>query len=180
MDSTKISELQRLIDESSYIVFFGGAGVSVESGIPDFRSVDGLYNQKYKYNPETILSSTFFYGNPKEFYRFYKDKMLCLDNLPNTCHLYLSKLEKQGKLKAVITQNIDGLHQKAGSKEVLELHGSIHRNTCLSCGKKFDGEYIKNYKGSIPLCDECEGMIKPDVVLYEEGLENSIIKTIKL
>lgn len=172
MDSTKISELQRLIDESSYIVFFGGAGVSVESGIPDFRSVDGLYNQKYKYNPETILSSTFFYGNPKEFYRFYKDKMLCLDNLPNTCHLYLSKLEKQGKLKAVITQNIDGLHQKAGSKEVLELHGSIHRNTCLSCGKKFDGEYIKNYKGSIPLCDECEGMIKPDVVLYEEGLDN--------
>lgn len=173
MDSSRlINKLQELIDEASYIVFFGGAGVSVESGIPDFRSVDGLYNQKYKYNPETILSATFFYQNPKEFYRFYNDKMLCLDNLPNACHLYLAKKEQEGKLKAVITQNIDGLHQKAGSKKVYELHGSIHRNTCLSCGKKFDGTYLKNSKSSIPLCDKCGGMIKPDVVLYEEGLDN--------
>lgn len=173
--SGNVEKLQELIDNSCYVVFFGGAGVSVESGIPDFRSVDGLYNQKYDYNPETILSSTFFYNNPKEFYRFYKDKMLCLDALPNDCHNYLAKLESSGKLKAVITQNIDGLHQKAGSKKVLELHGSIHRNTCLVCGEKFDGDYIKNSKGSIPLCDSCGGMIKPDVVLYQEGLDDFVV-----
>ncbi len=173
--SNRIEELQNLIDKANYVVFFGGAGVSVESGIPDFRSVDGLYNQKYEYSPETILSSDFFYSNPQEFYRFYKDKMLCLDALPNNCHKYLSKLELRGKLKAIITQNIDGLHQKAGSINVFELHGSIHHNTCLVCGKKFDGNYIKNSKGSIPLCDYCGGMIKPDVVLYQESLDDTVV-----
>lgn len=156
------------------LFFFGGAGVSVESGIPDFRSTDGLYNLKYKYNPEIILSSRFFYAKPNEFYEFYKDKMLCLDALPNACHIYLSKLEKRSKLKAIITQNIDGLHQKAGSNNVYELHGSIHHNTCIECGKKFDGDYIKKSK-SIPLCDKCGGLIKPDVVLYEEGLNDFVI-----
>ena len=170
----KITILQELIDKANYIVFFGGAGVSVESGIPDFRSIDGLYNQKYKYNPEIILSSRFFYAKPHEFYEFYKDKMLCLDALPNECHKYLVRLEKSNKLKAIITQNIDGLHQKAGSNCVYELHGSIHRNTCLECGKKFDGEYIKK-SGLLPLCDKCGGLIKPDVVLYEEGLDEHTI-----
>ena len=174
-----IQQFKNAIDECSYIVFFGGAGVSTESGIPDFRSVDGLYNQKYKYPPETIISHSFYVRRPEEFYEFYKDKMLFTDARPNAAHLKLADLEQQGKLKAVVTQNIDGLHQEAGSKEVLELHGSVHRNYCQSCGKFFDLAYIKNSAG-VPLCDECEGMIKPDVVLYEEGLDQQTIsKTVQ-
>ncbi len=165
-----IKELQEMITESDNIVFFGGAGVSTESGIPDFRSVDGLYNQKYDYPPETILSHSFYITKTEEFYRFYHDKMLCLDAKPNAAHIKLAELEQAGKLKAVITQNIDGLHQMAGSKEVLELHGSVHRNYCRKCAKEFNAEYVKNYQG-VPLCDECGGNIKPDVVLYEEGLD---------
>lgn len=171
MAQEEIMQLQKMITESDNIVFFGGAGVSTESGIPDFRSVDGLYNQKYDYPPETILSHSFYMRKTDEFYRFYHDKMLCLDAEPNAAHLKLAELERAGKLKAVITQNIDGLHQAAGSKEVLELHGSVHRNYCQKCGKFFDAHYIKNSAG-IPLCDECGGNIKPDVVLYEEGLDN--------
>ena len=165
----KIEELQKLVDQSEYIVFFGGAGVSTESNIPDFRSVDGLYNQEYDYPPETILSHTFYLQKPKEFYRFYRNKMLYLDAKPNAAHKKLAELEKAGKLKAVITQNIDGLHQAAGSKHVFELHGSVHRNYCQSCHKSFDANYILNSK-DIPICDVCKGNIKPDVVLYEEGL----------
>ncbi|MBQ7740369.1 MAG: NAD-dependent protein deacylase [Eubacterium sp.] len=167
--------LQEIINESNYIVFFGGAGVSTESGIPDFRSVDGLYNQKYAYPPEEILSHTFFVNNTNEFYRFYRDKMLCLDAEPNAAHLKLAELEKAGKLKAVVTQNIDGLHQKAGSKNVLELHGSVLRNYCTRCGKSYPVEYIKNSEG-VPKC-ECGGIIKPDVVLYEEGLDEGCISS---
>jgi NAD-dependent deacetylase len=167
-------ELQQMVDSSSRIVFFGGAGVSTESGIPDFRSVDGLYNQKYDYPPETILSHTFFRRKPEEFFRFYRDKMLCLDAQPNAAHKKLAEWEAQGKLKAVVTQNIDGLHQKAGSKKVLELHGSVLRNYCEKCGKFFDAEYMLHSEG-IPKCDECGGSIKPDVVLYEEGLDNNVI-----
>lgn len=159
------------VKESDNIVFFGGAGVSTESGIPDFRSVDGLYHQQYDYPPETILSHSFYVQKTSEFYRFYRNKMLCLDAKPNKAHLMLAELEAAGKLKAVITQNIDGLHQVAGSKEVMELHGSVHRNYCQHCGKLFDAAYILNSK-DIPLCDECGGQIKPDVVLYEEGLDN--------
>lgn len=159
------------VKESDNIVFFGGAGVSTESGIPDFRSVDGLYHQQYDYPPETILSHSFYVQKTSEFYRFYRNKMLCLDAKPNKAHLKLAELEAAGKLKAVITQNIDGLHQAAGSKEVLELHGSVHRNYCQHCGKLFDAAYVLNSK-DIPLCDECGGQIKPDVVLYEEGLDN--------
>lgn len=162
--------LQEIIDCSNKIVFFGGAGVSTESGIPDFRSVDGLYNQKYDYPPEQILSHTFFTKHTEYFYKFYKDKMLCLDAEPNSAHLKLAELEKAGKLTAVVTQNIDGLHQKAGSKNVYELHGSVHRNFCTECGKSYDVMYIKNSDG-IPRC-ECGGVIKPDVVLYEEGLDD--------
>ena len=162
------------VKESDNIVFFGGAGVSTESGIPDFRSVDGLYHQQYDYPPETILSHSFYLQKTKEFYRFYRDKMLCLSAKPNTAHLKLAELEAAGKLKAVITQNIDGLHQAAGSREVLELHGSVHRNYCQSCGKLFDADYILNTK-NIPLGEECKGEIKPDVVLYEEGLDNEIM-----
>ncbi len=162
------------VKESDNIVFFGGAGVSTESGIPDFRSVDGLYHQKYDYPPETILSHSFYLQKTKEFYRFYRDKMLCLSAKPNKAHLKLAELEAAGKLKAVITQNIDGLHQAAGSKEVLELHGSVHRNYCQHCGKLFDAAYIQNSE-DIPLCDACKGEIKPDVVLYEEGLDNEIM-----
>ena len=170
--------LKQWIQESSHIVFFGGAGVSTESGIPDFRSQDGLYNQEYAYPPETIISHSFFMRNPEEFYRFYKNKMIFRNVKPNAAHLALAKLEQEGKLKAVITQNIDGLHQMAGSKNVLELHGSIHRNYCMRCGKFFDAAYVKNSEGA-PKCDECGGLIKPDVVLYEEGLdENVISKTI--
>ncbi|EHM37210.1 NAD-dependent protein deacylase [Anaeroglobus geminatus] len=172
-----MSDLERfalMIKESNNIVFFGGAGVSTESGIPDFRSVDGLYNQKYKFRPETILSHTFYVNNKDEFYRFYRDKMLCLDAAPNAAHLKLAELERAGKLKAVITQNIDGLHQKAGSKNVLELHGSVHRNYCEQCRKFFDAAYMKASAG-IPVCDACGGPIKPDVVLYEESLDDGVI-----
>lgn len=170
----EIEILQEWIKESNNIVFFGGAGVSTESGIPDFRSVDGLYNQKYDYPPETILSHSFFMSNTKEFYEFYHDKMLVSNAKPNITHKKLAELEKQGKLKAIVTQNIDGLHQMAGSKEVLELHGSVYRNYCMSCQKSFDFEYIKKSEG-IPKCS-CGGIIKPDVILYEEGLDQTIIK----
>ncbi len=166
-------DLQSIIDESKRIVFFGGAGVSTESGIPDFRSVDGLYNQKYDYPPEEILSHTFFKQHTDYFYNFYRDKMLALDAKPNAAHYKLAELEKAGKLSAVVTQNIDGLHQKAGSKRVYELHGSVHRNYCQRCGKEYDAQFIKNSSG-IPKC-ECGGIIKPDVVLYEEGLDNDTI-----
>ena len=172
MNNTDI--LQKWITESDNIVFFGGAGVSTESGIPDFRSVDGLYNQKYDYPPETILSHTFYMQNPEEFFRFYRDKMLELDAKPNAAHLKLAELEAAGKLKAVITQNIDGLHQAAGSKKVLELHGSVHRNYCLKCGKFYDAHQIKAMTG-VPRCT-CGGQIKPDVVLYEEGLDTDTIR----
>lgn len=170
-----IQQLQKTIDNSDNIVFFGGAGVSTESGIPDFRSVDGLYNQKYDYPPEEILSHSFFVNNCREFYRFYKDKMLALDIEPNSAHKKLVQLEQCGKLKAVITQNIDGLHQKAGSKNVFELHGSVHRNYCTRCNKFFDGGYIKNSQ-DIPLCDNCGALIKPDVVLYQEGLDDNTLR----
>lgn len=166
--------LQAMVSESSRIVFFGGAGVSTESGIPDFRSVDGLYNQKYDYPPETILSHTFFMRKPEEFFRFYRDKMLPLDARPNKAHLKLAEWEKEGKLLAVVTQNIDGLHQAAGSKKVYELHGSIHRNYCMKCGKFFPPEYIRDSKDAVPVCP-CGGRIKPDVVLYEEGLDNDVV-----
>ena len=167
------SELQQIISTSRRIVFFGGAGVSTESGIPDFRSVEGLYNQRYAFPPETILSATFFRRCTEEFYRFYRDKMLPLDAQPNPAHRFLAKLEQAGKLTAVITQNIDGLHQAAGSKTVLELHGSIHRNRCLKCAKFFPPEYIRDSQG-VPKC-ECGGVIKPEVVLYEEGLDDDVL-----
>ena len=167
---TRIEELQKIIDESQNIVFFGGAGVSTESGIPDFRSQDGLYNQKYKYPPERIVSHSFFRAKTEEFYEFYKDKMIFPEAKPNAAHLKLAELEEAGKLSAVITQNIDGLHQMAGSKNVLELHGSIHRNYCQRCGKFYSVDYIMNSEG-IPTCEDCGGLIKPDVVLYEEGLD---------
>ena len=172
----KWQQLKDWINESDNIVFFGGAGVSTESGIPDFRSVDGLYNQKYKYPPERIISHSFYIQNPEEFYRFYKDRMLFPDAKPNAAHKALAKLEQEGKLKAVITQNIDGLHQMAGSKEVLELHGSVHRNYCQKCGKGFDAEYILKSGTEIPLCDACGGKIKPDGVLYEEGLNQQTLE----
>ena len=170
---SSVEDLQRIIDDSRRIVFFGGAGVSTESGIPDFRSVDGLYNQKYDYPPETILSHTFFMKTTEEFYRFYRDKMLCLDKKPNKAHLKLAELERAGKLSAVVTQNIDGLHQAAGSNRVYELHGSVLRNYCMKCGKAYSAEYIKSGRG-IPRC-ECSGIIKPDVVLYEEGLDDKTV-----
>lgn len=170
-----IQKLQTIIDESSRIVFFGGAGVSTESGIPDFRSVDGLYNMEYKYPPEQIISHSFFRRNPEEFYRFYKDRMLISGAEPNAAHKKLAELEAAGKLTAVVTQNIDGLHTAAGSKTVYELHGSTLRNYCMSCGKFFDFDYIKNSEG-VPKCDACGGTVKPDVVLYEEGLDNAVIE----
>lgn len=166
--------LQQIIDDSENIVFFGGAGVSTESGIPDFRSVDGLYNQKYDYPPEEILSHTFFCNHTDYFYNFYRDKLICTDAEPNPAHLKLAELEKAGKLSAVVTQNIDGLHQKAGSKTVFELHGSTLRNYCTKCGKFFDVDYIADSKG-VPKCDKCGGLVKPDVVLYEEGLDNNTV-----
>ena len=169
----KIKLLNKYIEESNNIVFFGGAGVSTESGIKDFRSKDGLYNQKYKYPPEQILSYTFFLNNTHEFYKFYQDKMNCLDAKPNICHKYLAKLEQKGKLKAIITQNIDGLHQKAGSKNVLELHGTIYENYCLSCHKQYPTNKLFNEK-KIPTCT-CGNLIKPNVVLYEEPLKEEII-----
>lgn len=169
----KRETLQKWIAESDNVVFFGGAGVSTESGIPDFRSVDGLYNQEYDYPPETIISHTFFVNRTEEFYRFYKKKMLVLDAKPNMAHIRLAEWEKSGHVRAVITQNIDGLHQMAGSKEVLELHGSVHRNYCQRCRKFYDAKYIKEADG-VPRCT-CGGIIKPDVVLYEEGLDNDIM-----
>lgn len=165
----KIEALKEMIMESDNVVFFGGAGVSTESGIPDFRSVDGLYNQKYKYPPERIISHSYYQQYPEEFYEFYKDKMIFRDAKPNAAHTRLAELEQEGHVRAVITQNIDGLHQLAGSKEVLELHGSIHRNYCQRCHKFYDLDYIVTSKG-VPHC-ECGGIIKPDVVLYEEGLD---------
>ena len=172
---TNVDKFIDMVQHSDNIVFFGGAGVSTESGIPDFRSVDGLYNQKYKYPPETILSHSFYVSQPEEFYRFYRDKMLCLDAQPNAAHIKLAEFEQAGKLKAIVTQNIDGLHQKAGSKNVLELHGSVHRNFCQRCHKFFDAEYMLHSDG-VPKCDACGGPIKPDVVLYEEGLDNDVIE----
>lgn len=166
--------LQQIIDDSENIVFFGGAGVSTESGIPDFRSVDGLYNQKYDYPPEEILSHIFFCNHTEYFYNFYRDKLICTDAESNPAHLKLAELEKSGKLSAVVTQNIDGLHQKAGSKTVFELHGSTLRNYCTKCGKFFDVDYIADSKG-VPKCDKCGGLVKPDVVLYEEGLDNNTV-----
>ena len=170
----KIKILQRWIDESRAIVFFGGAGVSTESGIPDFRSVDGLYNQKYVWPPEEILSRTFFDARPEEFYRFYRDKMLCLDAQPNAAHKKLAELEAAGKLRSVVTQNIDGLHQLAGSKRVWELHGSVHRNYCMKCHKPYTVEDIKTGTG-VPKCS-CGGTVKPDVVLYEESLDSATME----
>lgn len=169
----KISILKSFIQSSDNIVFFGGAGVSTESGIPDFRSKDGLYNQKYKYPPEEILSHSFFMENTEEFYKFYKEKMNSLKYEPNITHLKLAELEKKGKLKAVITQNIDGLHQKAGSQNVLELHGSVLRNYCMKCGKFYNAEFVFTSK-EVPRCS-CGGVIKPDVVLYEEALNDEIL-----
>lgn len=175
----KIVKLQQIIDSSSNIVFFGGAGVSTESGIPDFRSVDGLYNQQWKYPPEQIISHSFFYSDTKEFYRFYREKMLPIGIEPNAAHYKLAELEKSGKLRAVITQNIDGLHQKAGSKTVYELHGSTLRNYCLECGEFYDENFIKeseNSEDKLPHCKKCGGLVKPDVVLYEEGLNQDLIE----
>lgn len=163
------------VKESDNIVFFGGAGVSTESGIPDFRSVDGLYNQQYDYPPETILSHSFYRSKPEEFYRFYRNKMLCLDAEPNITHIKLAELEKVGKLKGVVTQNIDGLHQKAGSKHVMELHGSVLRNYCERCYEFMSAEDILNSEG-VPVCPKCGGPVKPDVVLYEEGLNQQILE----
>ena len=173
--SDNIAVFLKWVEESDNIVFFGGAGVSTESGIPDFRSVDGLYNQKYDYPPETILSHSFYRQKPEEFYRFYRDKMLCLDAEPNITHIKLAELEKAGKVKAVVTQNIDGLHQKAGSRNVYELHGSVLRNYCMDCGEFYDLDYIMdeaNCDGGIPKCKKCGGTVKPDVVLYEEALDD--------
>ena len=170
----KYDTLQQWVDEANRIVFFGGAGVSTESGIPDFRSVDGLYNQKYDYPPEQILSHTFFMHRPEEFFRFYRDKMLPLEAKPNAAHLKLAEWEKAEKMTGVVTQNIDGLHQAAGSKLVFELHGSVHRNYCMKCGKFYPPEFIRDCKDPVPVCS-CGGRIKPDVVLYEEGLDNDVV-----
>ncbi len=187
MDEKKelLSKFNEMVKTSKSIVFFGGAGVSTESGIPDFRSVDGLYNQKYDYPPETILSHTFFIRRPSEFYRFYRDKILIDGVEPNTTHKKLAELEQAGKLKAIVTQNIDGLHQKAGSKEVYEIHGTVAKNHCTKCNKFFTGDEVKDLidaslqsadtngdKRYLPLCPDCGGLIKPDVVLYEEGLDD--------
>lgn len=170
----KVQKLQQIIDESQRIVFFGGAGVSTESGIPDFRSVDGLYHQKFKYPPETMLSHTFFEQNTWDFFEFYKNRVVPREPKPNAAHLKLAELEQAGKLIGVVTQNIDGLHQAAGSKNVYELHGSVLRNYCTKCGKFFDYNYILDASG-VPECDECGGIVKPDVVLYEEGLDNDTL-----
>lgn len=172
---TELETLQKWLDESRRGVFFGGAGVSTESGVPDFRSVDGLYNQSYDYPPETIISHSFFLRDPEEFYRFYKEKMLYLDARPNTAHKRLTQLEAANRLAAVVTQNIDGLHQAAGSKTVYELHGSVHRNYCMKCHKSFDAAYVKRAQG-VPRCDVCGGLVKPDVVLYEEPLDGDVME----
>ena len=167
------SQLQSIIDKSNRVVFFGGAGVSTESGIPDFRSVDGLYNQKFSRPPEQILSHTFFTHHTEEFFDFYREKMICLWAKPNECHIKLAELERAGRLSAVVTQNIDGLHQLAGSRNVFELHGSVHRNYCMKCGRMYDAEYMLKSEG-VPHC-ECGGIIKPDVVLYEEMLDDETV-----
>lgn len=170
-----LETLKQWIEESDNIVFFGGAGVSTESGIPDFRSVDGLYHQQYDYPPETILSHTFYRKKTEEFYRFYRAKMLALDAKPNAAHKKLARWEQEGKLRAVVTQNIDGLHQAAGSRTVYELHGSVHRNYCEKCGASYDARYILESSG-VPVCEKCNGQIKPDVVLYEEGLDTATMQ----
>ena len=170
----QLEQLQRWIDRSRAIVFFGGAGVSTESGIPDFRSVDGLYSQKYDWPPEEILSRTFFDTRPEEFYRFYRDKMLCLDARPNAAHQKLAQLEAAGRLRSVVTQNIDGLHQRAGSRRVWELHGSVHRNRCMACGREYPVEFVRDSAG-VPRCG-CGGVVKPEVVLYEEGLDSRVLE----
>ena len=170
----EVNQLKKAVEESNRIVFFGGAGVSTESGIPDFRSVDGLYNQKYDYPPEKILSHTFFIRHTEEFYRFYREKILMPKAEPNITHKTLARLEAEGKLSAIVTQNIDNLHQRAGSRVVYELHGSAARNYCMKCGKFFDGDYVRDTEG-VPHC-ECGGIIKPDVVLYEEGLNDDTVE----
>lgn len=172
---TQVEILTQWVEESQKIVFFGGAGVSTESGIPDFRSQDGLYHQHYSVAPETILSHDYFFAHTEEFYRFYREKMLCLDVQPNGAHRALAQLEQMGKLKAVVTQNIDGLHQKAGSQKVYELHGSVYRNHCLSCGAAYPVEKIAEGEG-VPRCLHCGGIIKPDVVLYQEGLDQRTVR----
>lgn len=174
MYERETEQLQSIIDDSRKVVFFGGAGVSTESGIPDFRSADGIYHQKYRYSPEQVVSHSFFMQYPEVFYEFYKDKMMALEAKPNPAHRKLAELEATGKLTAVVTQNIDGLHQAAGSKRVYELHGSIHRNYCMKCGKFYDAQHVKSSEG-VPRC-ECGGMIKPDVVLYEEGLDPATVR----
>jgi NAD-dependent deacetylase len=171
--SSKLDTLKTWVENAERMVFFGGAGVSTESGIPDFRSVDGLYNQKFKYPPETIISHSFFLRKPEEFFEFYKEKMLPLGFEPNITHKVLARWEKEGRLAAVVTQNIDGLHQKAGSQNVLELHGSVLRNYCTRCHRFYSAEFVKNSKG-VPLCD-CGGIVKPDVVLYEESLDEDVM-----
>lgn len=174
----KIENFQKIYDNSDSIVFFGGAGVSTESGIPDFRSQDGLYSQQWKYPPETIISRSFFDANPVEFYRFYREKLIIKNIEPNTAHFQLAKMEEKGKLKAVVTQNIDGLHQKAGSKNVFELHGSTLRNFCMDCGAEYGIDFIaesENSPDKLPRCAKCGGLVKPDVVLYEESLDQNVI-----
>lgn len=171
----QLEQLQEWVRESNNIVFFGGAGVSTESGIPDFRSVDGLYHQQYDYPPETILSHTFYRKKTEEFYRFYRAKMLALDAKPNAAHEKLAQWEREGKLRAVVTQNIDGLHQAAGSRTVYELHGSVHRNYCEHCHALYDAAYIRDSEG-VPVCEKCGGPVKPDVVLYEEGLDTATMR----
>ncbi len=175
MDGKKIEALQHIISESEYIVFFGGAGVSTESGIPDFRSVDGLYHLSYRYPPETILSRAFFQRSTEEFYRFYREKMIYREALPNMAHRRLAELEQSGRLRAVITQNIDGLHQAAGSRQVLELHGSVHRNHCVNCRACYDLDFILRSEG-VPRCPVCGGVVKPDVVLYGEPLDEKVLR----
>ena len=175
MYEREVAQLQNMIDASSNIVFFGGAGVSTESNIPDFRSADGIYHQAYKYSPEQVVSHSFFMQHTEAFYDFYKEKMMILDAKPNPAHLKLAELERAGKLSAVVTQNIDGLHQAAGSKRVYELHGSIMRNYCMDCHASYDAQYVKRSEG-IPRCEKCGGIIKPDVVLYEEGLDSETIQ----
>ena len=179
-DIMSVEALQKIIDNSKRIAFFGGAGVSTESGIPDFRSQDGLYSQKWKYPPEQILSHSFFMKNTGEFYRFYREKMICLSAKPNGAHLKLAELEAAGKMTGVVTQNIDGLHQAAGSKKVFELHGSVLRNNCMKCKSFYGVNFIldsgKEGESAVPVCPKCGGMVKPDVVLYEEGLDNDVIE----
>ncbi|MDD3361903.1 MAG: NAD-dependent protein deacylase [Hespellia sp.] len=174
MYEEQVKQLQKMINECHNIVFFGGAGVSTESGIPDFRSADGIYHQQYRFSPEQVVSHSFFQQHTDVFYDFYKDKMMVLDAKPNAAHLKLAELEKAGKLTSIVTQNIDGLHQTAGSKKVWELHGSIHRNYCMRCGKFYDAAYVKESSG-VPKC-ECGGILKPDVVLYEEGLDSKVMQ----